>query len=93
MATTKTCDGCGKPITEDNPIVLKLFSAPVKKGETRSTHSYYNRHMDIGQCCVVKVNGLGKWQKRQTRKEYNNGRRHRPADTLAASQHDQASAA
>jgi hypothetical protein len=84
----KTCDVCGKQSNGDNPIVSKLFIAPILPGKTRATHSYYTGHMDIGKCCIAKVTGLGNWQKRQTREAYNDGRRLRsvesPPDALEA---------
>jgi len=84
MATVRTCDHCSKRITKENPVIAKLFSAPVITGKTRSTHSNYTAHMDIGQCCAEWLVKLGMWQKRQTNKEQHNGRRLRPADPLAA---------
>lgn len=83
MASKRVCDNCGTDITKANPIVAKLFMAPVLEGKTRSTHGNYTAHMDIGQCCVKWATKLG-WQKRKTREEYTNGRRHSSADAMAA---------
>ena len=65
MSAHRTCDSCGKTITEENPIVTKLFMVPVKQGVT-AKHSSYTHHMDVGQCCFNKVHDLG-WQKRKSR--------------------------
>ena len=78
--TIKKCDKCGMDITDANPIVSKLFIAPVLPGKTRSTHSHYTGHMDIGKCCFSAVAKVGRWQQRKTRTVYNNDRRLRPDD-------------
>lgn len=59
-----TCDVCGKPCER---VAFKLFLAPVGDN-TRSTHSDYTAHADVGECCVAGlINGEGKikWQKRK----------------------------
>lgn len=93
MATRRTCDHCNRDITDKNPVITKLFMAPIKAGQTRNTHSDYSAHMDIGQCCTLWLRQLGQWQRRKTRKENSNGKRLRPADPLAPGDNDQASAA
>lgn len=66
MASVRTCDSCGKQITNDNPLIAKEFIAPIVDGKTRTTHSHYTGHMDIGKCCARE---LGRpWRKRVTRK-------------------------
>lgn len=67
MARVATCDMCGKTTDEDNPVVTKLYLSPVNGFKAKDQHSSYSAHMDVGKCCLVKVNALGKWQKRKTR--------------------------
>jgi hypothetical protein len=84
MARMLLCDACHKPITDDNPIIYKLFLAPAIPGKTKNTHGNYTGHADIGKCCATKYTSSIKWQKRKTNTESNNGKRHRPAaDALA----------
>lgn len=61
MGNSLTCDSCGQPITE---VKAKLFLVPMKP---EATASDYSARMDIGECCIVKVNGIGKWQRRKKR--------------------------
>ncbi len=76
MATSRTCDVCGR---ETEEIVSKLFLAPVIPGKTRATHASYTAHLDIGRCCAERVIKLGKWQHRVTRDKAGAKRRLRPA--------------
>jgi hypothetical protein len=71
MALHKDCDNCGKRISDDNPIVAKLYIAPFTSGKTRAVHSLYTGHMDIGYCCSAKVVKGMNWQKRRTRAKAN----------------------
>lgn len=67
MASVKVCDNCAKPITPTNRLVAKLYLTPVVEGRTRSQHSNYTGHMDVGACCADKiVRGL-RWQRRKTK--------------------------
>lgn len=69
MATRRECDLCERRISEDNPIVAKLFFSPVKtEGNGGGNSNDYTLHADVGQCCATKVNQW-KWQKRETRKQ------------------------
>lgn len=70
MARSPVCDICGKRIDEENPLTAKLFATLVKPGATsREWRNKYNAHMDVGRCCALKVNNLGKWQRRKARKK------------------------
>jgi len=79
MSAHRQCDVCKRKITEENPIVSKLYLAPVKPGEVRSTHSMYTASMDVGLCCVNKAKDFGTWVPRKSRKAYNEQRRLRRA--------------
>lgn len=70
------CDNCGKEITDKNPVIAKLFMAPVLKSRSRADHSSYTRHCDIGQCCVGWLNKIG-WTARMSRAAYQDSRRTR----------------
>lgn len=76
MGSIRRCDVCGNPIDQ---VVAKIFLAPVKSGNTRSTHSDYTRHADVGECCVKSIANI-KWQSRKTNKQRGNSRRLRPAE-------------
>jgi hypothetical protein len=65
MANSRACDGCGKKLGDGNPLVAKVFLAPIKEGETRQTHGSYTGHADVGKCCIEKVIGVVKFQKRK----------------------------
>lgn len=69
MAKATTCDVCGKVTDEENPVLTKLYLSPVNGFKAKDQHSNYSAHMDVGKCCLVKVKGLGKWQKRKTRQK------------------------
>lgn len=77
MSAHRECDSCGRKITEQNPIVMKLFMIPVLPGQP-AKHSSYTHHMDVGKCCYQKTVDW-KWQKRKTRKESNQSRQLRKA--------------
>lgn len=68
MASQHVCDGCGKPINEDNQQVAKLWLTPVNGVKTSREMSKYTAHMDIGKCCLVRMENFGKWQKRVKRR-------------------------
>lgn len=55
---TYTCDFCGK---ETKRIALKLWKA--SRMHSKVSHNDYTHHADIGECCVMKVNGI-RWQER-----------------------------
>ena len=57
------CDVCGKQCKE---VKAKLYLSPVRPGETQFTASRYTGHADVGECCVEKVAGFAKWQRRRT---------------------------
>jgi hypothetical protein len=66
MAQTRECDMCHRKITDDNPVVLKLFLVPTQG--KKWTDRQYTHHLDVGQCCIVKVRNMD-WQKRVSKKE------------------------
>lgn len=61
MASTKTCDVCGRPAK----FVKKLFLA---KYGGRNDHSNYTHHADVGECCIERIDQI-RWQKRQKREK------------------------
>lgn len=65
MATVRTCDNCNKRITDDNPVVAKLYLAPYTPGKTRATHNNYTGHMDIGLCCSSPILKGMNWRRRR----------------------------
>ena len=90
--TVVTCDWCGTEIdAEANPIIAKLFLSPVVRGKSRTDHGSYSASMDIGQCCSFAVLKGKKWRKRQSRKEYQDGRRLRAAAPVEKSSRRKAS--
>lgn len=66
------CDVCGKPTKE---IVGKLTFIPVIPGITRSAHSNYSHHADVGSCCKDKLMKGIRFRKRTTVEEYQRSRR------------------
>lgn len=65
MAKVKVCDGCNKPIDK---VVAKLFYSEIKEANgTRSHHSKYTMHADLGECCAPRFRAAIRWQKRQGR--------------------------
>lgn len=67
MARVSRCDVCGKPIEQP---VAKLFLAVIDnrtKGATRNTHSDYDRHADVGACCIASLTDKVRFTKRQRR--------------------------
>lgn len=81
---TYKCDGCGKSITAENPIIAKLYFSPVLKTRARTDHGSYSRHADIGLCCSAKIVKGIDWRMRQTREDYHNGRRLRSKNAVGA---------
>lgn len=69
MARVQMCDVCGKPTER---VVVKLYKAP--KENSRSDHSRYKAHADVGACCVTKINEI-QWQERQTKKKKESAKR------------------
>lgn len=65
-----TCDICGKALTEDNPKACKLYLSPAVGGKIWR-HNEYTSHLDVGNCCLLKVKQFGKWQRRKSRKGQN----------------------
>lgn len=61
MSRVLTCDSCGKPMER---VVLKLYKT-VNTGPRTTDHTKYTDSADIGECCVVKINGIN-WTKRST---------------------------
>lgn len=55
-----TCDVCKQPAR----IVAKLFLMPIREAEKHSA-SNYTAHLDVGECCVTKMQKFGAWQKRK----------------------------
>jgi hypothetical protein len=54
--TTLLCDVCRKPTKR---IVGKLNFIPMIPGVSRSAHSNYSHHADVGECCKSKIlNGI-----------------------------------
>lgn len=58
MAREQTCDICNKPAE----LAAKLYLGPRGRGKDFSS---YTAHLDVGTCCLVRVQGFGKWQKRR----------------------------
>ncbi len=71
MATTKTCDVCGRPT---KVIAGKLLFVPTTGSTKERTHSHYTHHADVGDCCKDRILKLG-FRKRMTRKEYMESRK------------------
>jgi hypothetical protein len=69
---TKYCDVCGKPTKQ---IVGKLTFIPMIPGVSRSAHSNYSHHADVGSCCREKVLDGIRFRKRTTAEEYQAMRR------------------
>jgi hypothetical protein len=66
MARLSLCDCCQKEITEENPLVAKLYFTPWNGVPKESAgHHTYSSKLDIGKCCIVKVHQLGKWTPRK----------------------------
>jgi len=69
MAVARRCDSCGKEITDNNPLVMKLWATAVSNGKIgRTSHNNYTHSLDVGQCCLIKVNAFGKWAQRKKQK-------------------------
>lgn len=66
------CDVCGKPTEE---IVGKLTFIPMIPGISRSAHSNYSDHADVGSCCRVKLFRAISFRKRVSAEEYQKSRR------------------
>jgi hypothetical protein len=66
------CDVCGKATEQ---IVAKLTFIPMIPGVTRSAHSNYSHHADVGSCCREKVLKAIHFRKRTTVEEYQRSRR------------------
>jgi hypothetical protein len=66
------CDVCGKPTTQ---IVGKLTFIPMIPGISRSAHSNYSDHADVGICCREKVFKAIRFRKRVSAAEYQLRRR------------------
>lgn len=70
MARIRVCDNCGKPLTQRNPHVAKLFLVPTVdngngKRVVRKRFNDYTAHMDIGECCAETIVLGKKWQYRR----------------------------
>lgn len=70
--TTLICDCCGNPTEQ---IVGKLIFVPMIPGVSRSAHSNYSHHADIGVCCKNQVLQGIRFRKRTTAEEYQASRR------------------
>jgi hypothetical protein len=68
----KRCDVCGKPTER---IVAKIQFIPMIPGVSRSVHSNYTHHADVGVCCEAKLLRGFKWRKRLTAAEYHDSRK------------------
>jgi hypothetical protein len=66
------CDICKKPTTK---IVGKLNYVPVIPGVSRSTHSNYSHHCDVGECCKSRLFNGFDFRPRLTSAEYHEKRR------------------
>lgn len=66
------CDICGKATDQ---IVGKLTFIPMIPGVSRSAHSNYSHHADVGSCCREKIlNGIH-FRKRTSAEQYQASRR------------------
>jgi hypothetical protein len=63
---TLRCDVCKKPTER---IVGKLHFIPVN-GLSRSAHSNYTHHADVGECCKERLLHGFAFRKRMTRSQY-----------------------
>jgi len=63
---TLKCDICRKPTDH---IVGKLHFIPVN-GLSRSAHSNYTHHADVGECCKERLLSGFQFRKRMTKAQY-----------------------
>ena len=68
---TLKCDICKKETTR---IVGKLHFIPIN-GLSRSAHSNYTHHADVGECCKAKLLTGFSFRKRMTKEQYQEARR------------------
>lgn len=66
MAKVLICDCCGKPTKR---LAAKLWYAPAD-GPQRVEK--YSHHLDVGECCHLKVRNQFNWRQRQSREQYHN---------------------
>jgi hypothetical protein len=76
---TLRCDICRKETTR---IVGKLHFIPIN-GLSRSAHSNYTHHADVGECCKSKLLNGFSFRKRMTRAQYQEARRNGQAKAKA----------
>jgi hypothetical protein len=88
MAYKLTCDVCSVDITPANPVVAKLYMAPVLPGKAGSNHNQYTGHLDVGKCCFSRTLDFGAWQRRQSRTIMYNQRKKRPGEINGAAAAD-----
>lgn len=65
------CDICGKPTTR---IIGKLHFIPIN-GLSRSAHSNYTHHADVGECCKDRLLHGFRFRKRMTKEQYQEARK------------------
>jgi hypothetical protein len=66
------CDICRKPTKK---IVGKLHFIPMIPGVSRSAHSNYTHHADVGECCQSKLFKAFNFSQRVSASEYQERRR------------------
>jgi hypothetical protein len=68
MANVKYCDICKQQCEK---IVGKLFYGPsLKSAPSKSIHSNYTHHCDVGDCCAPKLLRSFNFRQRMTAKQY-----------------------
>jgi hypothetical protein len=70
--TVIRCDICKKPTTK---IVGKLHFIPAIPGLSRTVHSNYSHHADVGACCKDRLLKGFKFRPRISAKEYHESRK------------------